>query len=236
MRPCMGDTMLGTKMPWLATQSGFPDTRVAERQPLVHAHHLRKCIIILRNIPSSWRLQLGELHIPPPPPVVRHSHAYHVARSMSSVMLNDQCVIAALRRTRLVTFSIPGEAVLLEVHSPNVDVPCKTSAKAHQPGKMLCMCHLGLTMALSKKCPAFSRPLTKVTPHGPPPRLRQHQLTRYLPASRDCWTKTGTLRAIITSACITNISTTCTPVSYLADIWTRCSKLFRTTRASSYFY
>ena len=151
-------------------------------------------------------------------------------------MPNGQFVIAALRRTRLVTFSIPGEAVLLEVHSPNVDVPCKTSARSHQPGKMLCMFHLGLTMALTRRCPAFSRLLTKVTPHDPPSRLHQHQSALDLPASRACWTRTGTRRVISTSACITNISTICTHVSYLADIWTRCSKLLRTIRASSYFY
>lgn len=151
-------------------------------------------------------------------------------------MLNGQCVIVALRRTRLVTSSIPGEVVLPEVHSLNVDIPCKTSAKAYQSGTMLYTCHLSLTMALSKKCPAFSRLLTRVTPHGPPPRLRQHQLILDLPASRACWTKTGTFRVIITSACITNISITCTHVPYLADIWTRCSKLLRTIRASIYFY
>ena len=162
---------------------GYPGRRTSASGP---PHHLGKCIIILRNIPSSWRLQLGELHIPPPPPVVRHSHAYHVARSMSSVMLNDQCVIAALRRTRLVTFSIPGEAVLLEVHSLNVDVPWKINAKAPRPGEMLYTCHPSSTVGLSKKCQAFSRLLTKATLHGPPLRLRQHRLIPDLRASRAC--------------------------------------------------
>lgn len=37
MRSCL-DTMPGTKIPWLATPSGSVDTRVPERQPLVHVH------------------------------------------------------------------------------------------------------------------------------------------------------------------------------------------------------
>jgi hypothetical protein len=45
-------------------------------------------------------------------------------------MLNGQCVIVALRRTRLATSSVPGGVVLLEVHSLNVDVPCKINVKA----------------------------------------------------------------------------------------------------------
>ena len=151
-------------------------------------------------------------------------------------MPNGQCVIVALLRTKPATFSIPEEVVLPEVRSLNVDETWETNAGALRPEKLPSMCHLSSKMALSKRNLAFSRLLTKVTPHGPPPRLRQHRSILDLPASRTCWIKTGSRPAIITLAYTTNISITCTHVSYLANIWTRCLKTLRTIRASSCFY
>jgi hypothetical protein len=122
------------------------------------------------------------------------------------------------------------------VHLQSVDALCKITAGVPRPGMLPSMCHLISTVAPSKKISASSPLLTKVMFHARRPRLRQHPWIPDLQTSRTCWIKTGALRVITTSACITSISITCTRVSCLANFWTRCSKTPRTIRASSCFY